>query len=200
MMILRSLIAAVTVLGTTLVAGTAITQDALPHHDEIAPGMHAAGFADRYRSANCGWVELGSSTLLVDLPPGIAAAAYLAEIKRSSKKPATALVLTHAMAADLPAGRGVFKRGVKRVYLSPATYRSLSSTTQKSPATVGAVAAGFEILASTTPVGDEHTPVEFQPHDESCRRWRRDCLPATAEAIVRRPARRERTAGGAGRD
>ena len=31
---------------------------ALPHHEEIAPGVFAAGFADRYRSSNCGWVAL----------------------------------------------------------------------------------------------------------------------------------------------
>ena len=30
----------------------------LPHREEIAPGVHVAGFADRYHSANCGWVAL----------------------------------------------------------------------------------------------------------------------------------------------
>src|SRR5690242_7495769 len=39
----------------------------LPHSEELAPGVGAAGFADRYRCANCGWVALGDQTLLVDL-------------------------------------------------------------------------------------------------------------------------------------
>ncbi len=26
-----------------------------PHHEEIAPGVHVIGFADRFRSANCGF-------------------------------------------------------------------------------------------------------------------------------------------------
>ena len=45
-----------------------------PHRDHLAPGVHAAGFSDRDRSANCGWVALSAETLLIDLPRGIPAA------------------------------------------------------------------------------------------------------------------------------
>ena len=38
--------------------GKPTTSAALPHRQRIAPGIHVAGFADRYRSANCGWVAL----------------------------------------------------------------------------------------------------------------------------------------------
>ena len=41
------------------------------HLEAIAAGVYAAGFADRYRSANCGWVALRDEMLLVDLPRGV---------------------------------------------------------------------------------------------------------------------------------
>jgi type 1 glutamine amidotransferase/glyoxylase-like metal-dependent hydrolase (beta-lactamase superfamily II) len=167
-MILRSSISPL-VLIVAASAGAAIAQEALPHHEEIAPGVHAAGFADRFQSANCGWVELSGSVLLVDLPRGITAEQYLAEIKKTTKKPATALVLTHATAVDARIVEDLFKRGIKRAYLSPATHRSLFSGGEKSSPAAGAAAQdSFKTLTEATPVGDAHTPVEFQPHDESC--------------------------------
>ena len=53
------------------------TSAVLPHREQIAPGVHAAGFADRYHSANCGWVALGDETLLIDLPRGMPVPEFL---------------------------------------------------------------------------------------------------------------------------
>src|SRR5262245_38843864 len=55
-----------------------------PHRDQIAPGVHAAGFSDRHHSANCGWVALGEETLLIDLPRGIAVPEFLALVAEST--------------------------------------------------------------------------------------------------------------------
>ena len=59
-----------------------------PHRQRIAPGIHAAGFADRYRSANCGWVALGGETLLIDLPRGMPVTEFLALVAATTGKPA----------------------------------------------------------------------------------------------------------------
>ena len=58
----------------------------LPHRQRIAPGIHVAGFADRYRSANCGWVALGGETLLIDLPRGMPVPEFLAAGRRDDRQ------------------------------------------------------------------------------------------------------------------
>ena len=52
------------------------TSGLLPHREQLAPGVHAAGFSDRYHSANCGWVALAEETLLIDLPRGMPVAGF----------------------------------------------------------------------------------------------------------------------------
>ena len=49
----------------------AATAPPLPHREQLAPGVHVAGFSDRFGSANCGWIALGEETLLIDMPRGI---------------------------------------------------------------------------------------------------------------------------------
>ena len=53
------------------------TSRPLPHREQLAPGVHAAGFSDRHCSANCGWVAMGEETLLIDLPRGIPVPEFL---------------------------------------------------------------------------------------------------------------------------
>src|SRR4051794_19952842 len=72
----------------------------LPHAEWLAPGVHAAGFADRHLSANCGWVAAGEHTLLVDLPRGVDVPAFLAETARTTGKSARTLALTHLRPGD----------------------------------------------------------------------------------------------------
>jgi hypothetical protein len=161
-----------------LLAGTGFgsiattAQAAWPHHDEIAPGVHVVGFADKFRSANCDWIGTANGTLLIDLPRCESTAAFLADVAQSAGKPVTTLVLTHATAADGPLVDELLKQGVKRVCLSPATYQTLTSppgqpatNTKSAPPTVAAP-AGYELLAKQTALGDTQTPVEFLPHDE----------------------------------
>ena len=59
----------------------------LPHVEQLAPNVWAAGFADKYGSANCGWVRRGNDTLLIDLPRGVPVADFLKEVQRIAGKP-----------------------------------------------------------------------------------------------------------------
>ena len=92
----------------------------LPHREQVAPGVYAAGFSDRYRSANCGWVALGNETLLIDLPRGIAVPEFLKLIAATTGKPASTLVLTGAQDGDWPIIRMLREGGITRVLTSPA--------------------------------------------------------------------------------
>ena len=83
----------------------------LPHREQVAPGVYAAGFSDRYRSTNCGWVALGNVTLLIDLPRGIAVPEFLKLIAATTGKPASTLVLTGAQDGDWPIIRMLREQG-----------------------------------------------------------------------------------------
>ena len=72
----------------------------LPHRDELAPGVFAAGFDARSGSANCGWVALRNETLLIDVPRGIPVPEFLAMVAETTGKPARTLALTHAREGD----------------------------------------------------------------------------------------------------
>ena len=104
-----------------------IAEAAWPHHEEIEPGVHAVGFADKFHSANCGWVATAAGTVLIDLPRGENLGDFLPDVAKSTGKPVTTLVLTHATAADAPLVDELRKQGVKRVCLSPATLQALTS-------------------------------------------------------------------------
>jgi hypothetical protein len=101
-----------TIAAVFLAAGLAFA--AIPHKQQIAPGVWAAGFADKYGSANCGWVATPSGTLLIDLPKGMPAAEFLAEVNKLAGKPATRLMLTDPDSSD-PMIAELEKAGVKRV-------------------------------------------------------------------------------------
>ena len=96
------------------------TPAALPHQQRIAPGIHVAGFADRYRSANCGWVALGGETLLIDLPRGMPVTEFLTLVAATTGKPARTLVLTNIQDGDNTIIRSLLEKGVARVLTSPA--------------------------------------------------------------------------------
>ena len=79
---------------SVLAASVAAAAATLPHMEKLAPGVYAAGFADRYGSANCGWVALGDQTLMVDTPHGVSVAEFLSEVERTTGKPVRTLVRT----------------------------------------------------------------------------------------------------------
>ncbi|HEY1602628.1 MAG TPA: ThuA domain-containing protein [Pirellulales bacterium] len=147
-------------------------QAAWPHHEEIAPGIHVVGFADKYRSANCGWIGTADGTLLIDLPRGENTATLLADIAKSTGKPVTTLVLTSATAADLPVIDALLKQGVKRVCLSPATFRALMSRPGQTATNTKVISPaptprpGYELLDQPAALGDAQTPIEFLPQDQ----------------------------------
>ncbi len=131
----------------------------LPHRDQIVPGIHAAGFSDRYHSANCGWVAVGDETLLIDLPRGIPVPDFLAMVTASTGKPARTLVLTHAQDTDVPILKSLIEQGITRVLTSPATRaRLLALKGVVDPSTLRA-------LAERTRIGSAAMPVDFLPLD-----------------------------------
>jgi type 1 glutamine amidotransferase len=90
----------------------------LPHREEVAPGVFAAGFSDRQESANCGWIALAKECLLVDLPRGIPIDEFLELVIATTGKPARSLVLTHLRQGDVPIVRSLLERGVTSVLTS----------------------------------------------------------------------------------
>jgi type 1 glutamine amidotransferase len=132
----------------------------LPHRQQLAPGVHAAGFSDRYRDANCGWVALGEETLLVDLPRGIPTPEFLALVTACTGKPARTLVLTHLQDGDLSILKSFVERGIQRVLTSPGA---------RSRVLEGMGAGGSSMLraiSAPTRIGDAKVAVDFLPLDE----------------------------------
>ena len=105
---------------------------ASPHQQTLAQGVEAIGFADRYRSANCGWVTAQDETLLIDLPRGVAPADFLKSVADATGKPARAMVLTHATPEDVGLVKEYLTKGIKTIYLSPRTYQSLMGSAHAS--------------------------------------------------------------------
>jgi hypothetical protein len=132
----------------------------LPHREEIAPGIHVAGFSDRFGSANCGWVALEKETLLIDLPRGIATSRFLGLVASSTRKPARTLVLTHLGKSDLVMVRSLLEQGITRVFTSPAMKeRLLCVPGAVDPQVVRAI-------SERTMIGDSKVALEFLPFDE----------------------------------
>jgi type 1 glutamine amidotransferase len=61
---------------------------ALPHVQQVAPGVWAAGFSDRRGSANGGWFTTATETVLIDLD----LATYGDEVRRITGKPVRATI------------------------------------------------------------------------------------------------------------
>ena len=141
-------------------AAKPLTTEVLPHREQIAPGVHVAGFADRYRSANCGWVELAAETLLIDLPRGIPVLDFLALVAATTGKPARTLVLTNIQNGDASIVQALIEKGVTRVLTSPATRTRLLAT----PGV--AAASTLHALSDRTAIGDSAESVEFLPLDQ----------------------------------
>jgi type 1 glutamine amidotransferase len=92
----------------------------LPHFDQLAPGVYVAGFADKYRSANCGWFDAGDETWLVDLPRGVSVPHFLELVARTTGHGATKAVLTQWQPGDDVIVKSLLGHGVKTVLTSHA--------------------------------------------------------------------------------
>ena len=133
----------------------------LPHREEIAPGVHVAGFADRYHSRNCGWVALEDETVLIDLPQGIAVPDFLKLVAATTGKPARTLVLTRSDDAFWPILAALRERGIGRVLTSPAVrIKLLAAPDAGDP-------EALVPLGDRTAIGDGSTAVEFLPADDA---------------------------------
>jgi type 1 glutamine amidotransferase len=143
----------------------AVADDLLPHRAELG-GVHVAGFADAFRSANCGWLAVGDSAVLVDLPRGVSMKEFLKVVRESTGKPATALILTHAASDDLKLVDQLRAAGIKRIFLTPATLRSLTGSADLGPAKAGADKT-YQLVTNRTSAGDASMPVDLVPLDEA---------------------------------
>jgi type 1 glutamine amidotransferase len=136
----------------------------LPHRATIAPGVHASGFAERFDSANCGWVELAEEMLLIDLPRGMPIPEFLAIARATSGKPARTLLLTHAKTGDAAILKSLIEQGITRVVLSPGTRSMLDA------ARGGVETRLFQVMGRRGSVVGPDAGIEFLPLDEvACR-------------------------------
>ena len=102
------------------VSWKAMTSPVLPHLTEVVPGVWAAGFSDKHGSANCGWIALADRAVVVDLPRGVAAEPFLAEVARIAGKPPRTLVLTNLRAGDGEIVSQLMQHGIEKVVTSTA--------------------------------------------------------------------------------
>ncbi|HEV3021740.1 MAG TPA: NIPSNAP family protein, partial [Pirellulales bacterium] len=107
----------------------------LPHCQRLAAGVCAAGFADRYGSANCGWARLGDETLLIDLPRGVAAHEFLDEVAKTAGAPASKVILTHFDEGDAAIIESLLEHGMVQVVATDAICAQLRAA---SPTIAGA--------------------------------------------------------------
>jgi type 1 glutamine amidotransferase len=130
----------------------------LPHVEQVAPGIYAAGFADRYRSANCGWVALKDETLLLDLPRGVPVADFLAEVARFSGKPARKLALTHFQPEDAPIVAACLEQGIGHVLTSSEIGKGLLAASKIPPDRI-------KSFSKKAQLGDGQVVVDLLPLD-----------------------------------
>jgi type 1 glutamine amidotransferase len=145
-----------------LLAGMAraTAADLLPHRAELG-GIHVAGFADKFRDANCGWFAVGDATVLVDLPRGVSTREFLDVARQSTGRPAQTLVLTHAAAEDLPLVNELRAAGIKRIFLTAATRQSLFGGNKVDDDKC------LRLVTKSTSAGDTQMPIELIPLDEA---------------------------------
>ncbi len=127
-------------IGCLFVAAGGSAAQSLNYFQQIAPGVHVAGFAHRYGSANCGWIELKDQTVLIDLPLGIGAAEFLAAVAETSSQPVRSLLLTSSPDPGSQTLRALKARGVREVKMSGQGRNTL--------------------------LGDQRRPIEYIPYDD----------------------------------
>ena len=142
-------------------AGTvkpAPTAGVLPHREELAPGVYAAGFSGKQHSANCGWVAPAEENLLIDVPRGIPVPEYLAMVAEPPASP-----------RDAGGDPGPRRRRGDRAGPPRQGGRSRGGLTGDSrvgwgaPGGLGPALAGA--LDRAHPIGDTSVVVEFRPMD-----------------------------------
>lgn len=131
----------------------------LPHLVKLGSRVFAAGFADRFHSANCGFFAAGDGAVLVDVPRGVGVAEFAREVERLTGQPPRRLLLTHADKADLPLVKELIADGVREV---------IASGEAKAELLRGSEAGGalpIHALAESADVGDAALAIRFLPAD-----------------------------------
>ena len=158
----------------------------LPHREELAAGIHVAGFSYQYGNANCGWIELDDHILLVDLPRGTPVSDFLNQVSKGSGKPVKRLVLTHLWSDPewglnldydperkrwhnpghrltpdpvIPIVQALMRSGVKRIITSPEIGSRLLRASE------GISSSQVETVSTRSSIGDSSRLVEFIPLD-----------------------------------
>jgi type 1 glutamine amidotransferase len=129
----------------------------LPHVEQVASGVFAAGLADKYQSANCGWTAVGDEAWLIDLPRGVPADRLLKVVQQTTGRPARRLVLTTWQTGDENMIRSLIDGGIHGVVTSPAIGHRLTAA--------GVAAEALETPDQQTPLGGEATSALFFPLD-----------------------------------
>ncbi len=143
------------ILASLLAVSTLVASSSLPHHEEIAPAVHAVGFAAAQGSANSGWIELRDSVLLVDLPRGIALDDYLAEVRSLSGRSADRLALTRYQQGDEKIVESALESGIKEVIVTRGIAEELvMRSSHLSP-------AQLRVLTDTARIVDGALPVDY---------------------------------------
>ncbi len=131
----------------------------LPHLERISPRVFAAGFADKFRSANCGFFAAGEGAVLIDLPRGVVVSEFAKEVEQLTGRTPRRLILTHANADDLPLIKELVAAGVREVIVSRAIHQVLTRKIEADPG------IPFRICDSATAVGSADMPIRFVPVD-----------------------------------
>ncbi|HEX3727764.1 MAG TPA: ThuA domain-containing protein [Pirellulales bacterium] len=140
------------------VSWKAMTSPLLPHLTEVVPGVWATGFSDRHGAANCGWITLADRVVVVDLPRGLAAEKFLAEVARIAGKPPRTLVLTNLRSGDAEIVSNLMQHGIETLITTSAIGGSLLEGKAVS-------ANRLQTISATTAIGDHHNLIDVIPLD-----------------------------------
>lgn len=140
-------------------AGSVEHSAVLPHVERLSPRVFAAGFADKFRSANCGFFATGEGTVLIDLPRGVTIGPFLKEVERLTGHKASRLLLTHASPDDLPAVKELVESGVREIVVTRGIRDRLA------PSAESAAAKSLRLCESITEVGYAQASLRYIPAD-----------------------------------
>lgn len=129
----------------------------LPHLEQMEPGVFAAGFADRFGSANCGWAATAAECLLIDLPRGVPVESFLGVVAKTTDKPARRLILTNWQPGDEVIVASLIESGIKKIATSPMIGKLLAETGKVKSEQI-------EVCSARAPLG-EIRAIEFLPLD-----------------------------------
>jgi len=150
----------VTVILLSFVLLPSLFSASIPNVEQLVSGIYAAGFPDRYGSANCGWIATKRETLLIDVPRGLSIKDYVKQVVSTTGKPAETLILTGVQVADAPIIEDLVRHGIKRVI----TTKGIKQTLDRSSSNFGRDLV--RVCSTRMSFGDPSDPIEILPFDQ----------------------------------